>query len=479
MCSIGIYCCTGQNTMDKKRNSFTGSLGFVLAAAGSAVGLGNIWRFPYLAAKDGGGLFLLMYLLLAVTFGFTLLTTEIAIGRKTKQSPLTAYSRVKKGWGWLGVCASLVPVIILPYYCVIGGWVVKYFITYLTGHGAEAAEDGYFTGYITSDVEPIILMIVFLAVVALIIFLGVNKGIESSSKIIMPILILLVVGIAVFSLTISHTDADGVTRTGWEGFKIYVIPDFDGLTVKGFFTVLLDAMGQLFFSLSVAMGIMIAYGSYVKDDAHLGKSINQIEIFDTAVAFLAGAMIIPAVYTFMGTEGMASGPSLMFVSLPKVFAAMGKAGNVIGCLFFAMVLFAALTSAVSVMEAVVSSIMDKFHTSRIKAGILEGCIALVGGIIVCLGYNKLFFDVVLPNGAHAQILDIMDYISNNGLMPVVAIGTCILIGWVVKPKTIVEEVEKSGCKFGRKLLYTVMVKFIAPVLLLILLLKSLGILTGI
>ncbi len=466
--------------MDKKmRNSFTGSLGFVLAAAGSAVGLGNIWRFPYLAAKDGGGFFLLMYLLLAVTFGFTLLTTEIAIGRKTKQSPLTAYSKVKKGWGWLGVCACLVPVIIMPYYCVIGGWVVKYFITYLTGHGAEAAEDGYFTGYIASETEPIVLMAAFLAVVAVIIFMGVNKGIESSSKIIMPILILLVVGIAIFSLTISHTDADGVTRTGWEGFKIYLIPDFDGLTVKGFFTVLLDAMGQLFFSLSVAMGIMIAYGSYVKDDANLGKSINQIEIFDTAVAFLAGAMIIPAVYTFMGTEGMASGPSLMFVSLPKVFAAMGKVGNVIGCMFFAMVLFAALTSAVSVMEAVVSSIMDKFHMSRIKAGIVEGSIALVGGIIVCLGYNKLFFDVVLPNGAHAQILDIMDYISNNGLMPVVAIGTCILIGWVVKPKMIVKEVEKNGCRFGRRHLYTVMVKFVAPVLLLILLLKSLGILTNI
>lgn len=465
--------------MEKKRNSFTGSLGFVLAAAGSAVGLGNIWRFPYLAAKDGGGFFLLMYLVLAVTFGFTLLTTEIAIGRKTKQSPLTAYTKIKKGWGWLGVFACLVPVIIMPYYCVIGGWVVKYFITYLTGHGGEAAVDGYFTDYITSDIEPIILTIVFLAAVAVIIFLGVNKGIESSSKIIMPILILLVVGITVFSLTISHTDAEGVTRTGWEGFKVYVVPNFSGLTVKSFFTVLLDAMGQLFFSLSVAMGIMITYGSYVKDDAHLGKSINQIEIFDTVVAFLAGAMIIPAVYTFMGTEGMASGPSLMFVSLPKVFAAMGKVGNLIGCLFFAMVLFAALTSAVSVMEAVVSSIMDRFHTSRTKAGIIEGSIALVGGIIVCLGYNKLFFDVVLPNGAHAQILDIMDYISNNGLMPVVAIGTCILIGWVVKPKTVVDEVEKSGCKFGRKKLYTVMVKVVAPILLLILLLKSLGILTNI
>ena len=464
-------------SMEKKRNSFTGSLGFVLAAAGSAVGLGNIWRFPYLAAKDGGGLFLVIYLLLAVTFGFTLLTTEISIGRLTKQSPLPAYNKVKKGWGWLGICASLVPVIIMPYYCVIGGWVVKYFIAYLTGHGAETAVDGYFTGYITSDYQPILLMAVFLAVVAFIIFKGVDKGIESSSKIIMPILILLVVGIAIFSLTIKHTDAEGVTRTGWEGFKVYIVPNFDGLTVKGFFTILLDAMGQLFFSLSVAMGIMIAYGSYVKDDANLVKSINQIEIFDTGVAFLAGAMIVPAVFTFMGTDGMGSGPSLMFVSLPKVFAAMGKVGNIIGCLFFAMVLFAALTSAVSVMEAIVACLMDKFHLSRTKAGIIEGIIALVGGIVVCLGYNKLYFDIVLPNGAHAQILDIMDYISNNALMPIVAIGTCVLIGWVVKPKVIIDEVEKTGQKFSRKILYTIMVKFVTPILLIILLLKSLGILT--
>ena len=255
------------------------------------------------------------------------------------------------------------------------------------------------------------------------------------------------------------------------------MPNFDGLTVKGFFTILLDAMGQLFFSLSVAMGIMIAYGSYVKDDANLVKSINQIEIFDTGVAFLAGAMIVPAVFTFMGTDGMGSGPSLMFVSLPKVFAAMGKVGNIIGCLFFAMVLFAALTSAVSVMEAIVACLMDKFHLSRTKAGIIEGIIALVGGIVVCLGYNKLYFDIVLPNGAHAQILDIMDYISNNALMPIVAIGTCVLIGWVVKPKVIIDEVEKTGQKFSRKILYTIMVKFVTPILLIILLLKSLGILT--
>ncbi len=463
---------------EKKRNSFSGSIGFVLAAAGSAVGLGNIWRFPYLAAKDGGGIFLLTYLLLALTFGFTLLTTEVAIGRKTKQSPLTAYAKLEKKWGWLGVLACLVPVIIMPYYCVIGGWVIKYFLVFLTGSGMASAEDGYFGTFITAQYEPMILMVLFLVVVAFIVFCGVDKGIESFSRILMPVLLLLVIGISIFSMTIHYTDGSSVTRTGLQGFLIYIIPDFKGLTLKGFFTVLLDAMGQLFFSLSVAMGIMIAYGSYVRDDANLGKSINQIEIFDTAVAFLAGVMIIPAVFTFMGREGMeASGPSLMFVSLPKVFAAMGKIGGLIGCLFFAMVLFAALTSAVSVMEAVVASFMDKFHMTRIQAAALETVIALAAGIVVCLGYNRLYFDITLPNGAHAQILDIMDYISNNFLMPLVAIATCLLVGWVLKPQIIVEEVEKTGLRMGRKRLYTVMVRYIAPVLLIILLLKSLGILT--
>ena len=281
-----------------KRTSFKGSIGFVLAAAGSAVGLGNIWRFPYLAAKDGGGLFIVIYLILAVSFGFTLLTTEVAIGRKTKQSPLTAYSKLKKGWGPLGVIASLVPILIMPYYCAIGGWVIKYFVAFLTGHGKEAATDNYFTGFITGDYEPMIYMLIFLAAVAFIIYLGVNKGIEASSKILMPILIILVLAIAIFSLTIKHTDGE-TTRTGLQGLKIMVIPNLDHLTFTKVFQVTIDAMGQLFFSLSVAMGIMVAYGSYVSDDAHLPKAINQIEIFDTAVAILAGVMIIPAVFTFM------------------------------------------------------------------------------------------------------------------------------------------------------------------------------------
>lgn len=467
------------STNNESRKTFGGSLGFVLAAAGSAVGLGNIWRFPYLAAKDGGGLFLVVYIILAVTFGFTLLTAEIAIGRKTKQSPLTAYSIVKPGWKPLGVIASLVPVIILPYYVVIGGWVLKFLVAYTVGEGKAAAADTYFTSFITDRREPIIMMLVFLIMVAFVVIRGVNKGIESFSKIIMPVLICLVIIIAGYALTITHTDADGVTRTGLQGLKIYVVPSITGMSIKDIATVVMDAMGQLFFSLSVAMGIMVAYGSYVSDDANLAKSINQIEIFDTFVAFFAGVMIIPVVYTFMGIDGMkASGPSLMFVSLPKVFESMGRFGNILGFLFFAMVLFAALTSAVSVMEAVVSSIIDQFKLSRIKAAVIETVVALLGALAVCFGYNIWYFEIKLPTGSIAQILDIMDYISNNVLMPVTAIGTCILIGWVVKPEYVIEEMEKGeNRKMGRKKLFIIMIKYIAPILLFILFLKSIGLLT--
>jgi len=461
--------------MEKNRHSFSSSLGFVLAAAGSAVGLGNIWRFPYLAAKDGGGLFLVIYLILAVTFGFTLLTTEIAIGRKTRQSPLTAYGELKKGWGGLGIMACIVPMMIMPYYCVIGGWVLKYAVDFMTGDWIKTAADGYFTSFITSDAEPVIYGVIFLAVTCLIIYRGVNKGIEAFSRILMPVLLFLIIGICVFSLTLTHEEG-GVVRTGMQGLKLFVIPRLSGMSASDFLVVLMDAMGQLFYSLSIAMGIMVAYGSYVKDDANLMKSINQIEIFDTGVAVLAGVMIIPAVFVFMGEEGMsASGPGLMFISIPKVFQAMGPAGHIIGILFFVMVLFAALTSSMSILEAIVSSFMDQFGASREKATVIEFFIALFFELLVCLGYNKLYFEFPLPNGVKAQVLDIMDYVSNNILMPIVSIATCILVGWVLKPEFIVDEVTKNGSKFGRKRLFIIMIKYIAPVMLLILFLQSFGV----
>ena len=461
--------------MENNRSSFKGSIGFVLAEAGSAVGLGNIWRFPYLAAKDNGGFFILCYIILALTFGFTLLVTEIALGRKTKQSPLTAYAKINKNFRWLGTLATAVPIIILPYYCAIGGWVIKYFTTFVTGKGVDAAGDNFFTGFIVSEAQPwipLIFMAIFLIVTAVIILGGVNKGIEKMSRILMPILFVLIIGISIFALTLKNPET-GVT--GIDGLKVYLIPNFKELTFKTAFTTIFDALGQLFFSISVAMGIMVAYGSYVEDDTNLMKSVNQIEIFDTLVALLAGLMIVPAVFVFMGKEGMTAGPGLMFIALPKVFAEMGVVGTVVGIVFFVMVLFAAITSSVSIMEAIVASLMDRFGWKRNTSTIIVLVYALITGAVVCLGYNKFYFELPLPNGSVGQILDLMDYVSNNVFMPIVALATCILIGWVAKPKTVIDEATKNGEKFNRKIIYNVTIKVVAPVLLIFLLLQAFGI----
>lgn len=342
-------------TMEKKQNHFSGQLGFVLAAAGSAVGVGNLWRFPYLAAKDGGGLFLIIYFILVLTFGFTLLTSDIAIGRRTHKSAIGAYEQMRPKWKGLGILTFLVPVLIMTYYAVIGGWITKYAVVYVSGQASAAAADDYFTSFITSPVSPVVFALLFMGVTALIVYNGVQNGIEKVSRWMMPVLLVLVVVIACYSLTLSHTNADGQVVTGWQGFLYYLTPNLEGLTVQRFLQILLDAMSQLFFSLSVSMGIMITYGSYVHPEVDLNRAVNQIEIFDTGVAFLAGMMIIPAVYVFSGTEGMGAGPSLMFISLPKVFAAMGRAGTAVGILFFVTAIFATLSSCISVLESITAN----------------------------------------------------------------------------------------------------------------------------
>ena len=460
----------------KKKSGFSGSLGFVMAAAGSAVGVGNLWRFPYLAAKDGGGLFIVVYIALVVTFGFTLLVTDIVIGRKTGKGALKAFRMINPKWDFLGKMTFVVPAIIMTYYGVIGGWIVKYMLVYITGQGGAAAQDGYFTGFITSKISPLVFLFVFMAITSLVVYFGVEKGIEGFSKAIMPALLVIIIGIAIFSLTLSYTDANGVTRTGMQGLAIYLIPNFEGVTFFKFLNILLDAMSQMFFSLSVAMGIMITYGSYVKKDVDLNKSIGYIEIFDTAVALLAGMMIIPAVYVFSGTEGMSAGPSLMFISLPKVFEAMGSIGTVIGFAFFVMTAFAALTSSVSIMETIVSNCMEMFGTDRKKTSLVLAVLYLALSVVVCLGYSIFYFEVTMPNGSVGQLLDIMDYISNSFLMPLIALFTCVLIGWVVKPKWIEEEMETGGYRFGRKALYGIMVKYVVPVIMVVLFMQSTGIL---
>ncbi len=456
----------------KKKGGFTSSIGFILAAAGSAVGLGNIWRFPYLAAKGGGGLFILVYIVLALTFGFTLLTTDLAIGRRTGKSSLNAFGEVSKKWKFIGPLTFIVPCIILTYYCAIGGWVLKYISVYLTGASHAAAQGDYFTSFITSSVSPIVMMLVFLAITAFVVYNGVEKGVEKFSKIVMPGLIIMIIGICIFSLTLSH---DG--RNAIDGLKIYLIPNFEGLTLRKFMTILLDATGQLFYSLSIAMGIMVTYGSYVDKKENLSKSITRIEIFDTGVALLAGLMVIPAVYVFSGTEGLsANGPGLMFVALPQIFDKMNIVGIIAGVVFFVMVAFAALTSSVSIMETIVASIMGKTGKTRKQVSLFVTLAAAIGAVVICLGYNVFYFEFKLPNGTVGQLLDIADYVSNSLLMPLVALFTSVLIGWVVKPKWVIDEMESSGHKFSKKGLYTIVIKYIVPVVMAILFLQALGIL---
>lgn len=439
----------------KIRSSFSGSLGFVLAAAGSAVGLGNLWRFPYLAAKYGGGIFLLVYIILAITFGFTLMITEIAIGRKTRLSPMEAFGSLNKKWDWLGKLATLVPVLILPYYCLIGGWVTKYAATMTVGKVSESAGDDYFTGFISQTGEPIIWFLVFATITAVVVFLGVSKGIEKFSKILMPALFVLTVALTIYVLTREGAGA---------GVAYYLKPDFSKLSIK----TILAALGQLFFSMSLAMGIMVTYGSYVKAEDHIEKSTRRIEIFDTLIAFLAGLMIVPAVFAYSGGDeaALGKGPSLMFITLPKVFNEM-KFGSVVGAAFFLLVLFAALTSSVSVMEAIVAGIDDKFKIGRKKATVICYLYMIAIGVLCSLGFGVLS-NVTIFN---LSILDFLDFVSNSVLMPIVGMMTCILVGFVLKPDLIISEVELNG-PFKMKKFYAVMVKWIAPICIFAILISS-------
>ena len=435
---------------------FSGKLGFVLAAAGSAVGLGNIWRFPYLAARYGGGIFLLVYLILVVSLGFSLMIAEVAIGRKTKLSAIGAFRKLSEKWKFLGYLASVVPIIIFPYYCVIGGWVVKYLLVYATGQGAAAAGDTYFNDYIAKPAEPILWLAVYIGLTAVIVFFGVQKGIEKASRIMMPALVVLTLGVAAYS----------VTRPGaLEGVAYYLIPDFSRFSVN----TVLGAMGQMFYSMSLAMGIMVTYGSYMKREDDLEKSVSQIEIFDTGIAFLAGLMVIPAVFAFSGGDEAAlnQGAGLMFVTLPKVFADAGTLGLVFGGLFFLLVLFAALTSSVSLMETVVSIFQDTFHWSRkfTCTLVMLGCLVLA--LPSSLGYGLL--DWIAPLGF--SLLDFFDFISNSVLMPIVALFTCLFVGWVVKPKLVVDEVKRSS-RFPREKLFVVVIRYVAPICILLVLISS-------
>ena len=438
--------------MSEKRSSFTGKIGFVLSAAGSAVGLGNIWRFPYLADSYGGGIFLLVYIVLAVTFGFALMSAEIALGRKTGLSAIGAFKKLDKRFSFVGYLAALVPIIILPYYSVIGGWIIKYLLAFIMGNGGLAADPAYFDNFIVDPTATLVWFAVFATLTFIVVWFGVEKGIEKASKILMPALVILTVAIAGYVITLPGA---------MKGILYYITPDFSKFSVK----TVLGAMGQLFYSMSLAMGIMITYGSYMRKDVHIESSVKQIEIFDTGIAFLAGLMVIPAVYA-LGDGKVSSGPGLMFKALPMVFDSFAG-GDILGILFFILVLFAAITSSISLMETVVSIFCDKLKASRKVVCILVylGCLLL--GVPSALGYGTLSSVQIIG----MAFLDFFDFISNSVIMPIVAFLTCVFVGYFIKPKTLIEEVELTG-KFKQKVLFTVMIKYIAPIFIVLILLSS-------
>ena len=444
--------------MNHKRSSFSGKLGFVLSAAGASVGLGNIWRFPYLAAKYGGGIFLLIYIILALTFGYTMIIAETSLGRMTKKSPVGAYesfgkSKLLSAGGWIN---AVIPILIVPYYSVIGGWVIKYLFEYLLGHGQALAADDYFSGFISNGFSAEICFLIFTMFTVVIIYMGVRNGIERVSKFMMPILVILSVIIAVYS----------VTRPGaMAGVKYFLVPNLENFS----WMTVVSAMGQMFYSLSIAMGILVTFGSYMKKDTSIEDSTKNVEIFDTAIAIMAGLMIIPAVFAFSGgdPDTLQAGPSLMFITLPKVFAGMGF-GTGTGILFFLLVLFAAVTSSIALPESAVSTFEDELHWSRKKATVFMTVVMIFLGTLSCLGYGPLAGITVIG----MQFLDFFDFLTNSVMMPIAAIATCLLVSRVIGVEKIENEVTEGGHPFKRKVIFQFMIKYLCPIFAAIILVSS-------
>ena len=441
------------------RAAWSGKAGFILAGAASAVGLGNLWRFPTLAAKYGGGMFILTYFILAFTFGISLLLLETALGRHTRQSVIGAFSTLNKRWKFAGILAALVPFIITPYYCIIGGWVTKYLVSYVTEAPGAIAAEGFFGGFITDPVFTYVFMIVFMLLCIGVVALGVKNGIEKANMIMMPLLLVMAIGISVFVL---------MQPGAREGAAYYLIPDFSKFSPD----LVINALGQMFYSLSLAMGIMVTYGSYLEKKESLSESVMSIAGFDLIVSFLAGLMIVPAAFVVLGLgDGgtMSAGPSLMFVTLPEVFVNMGSTAQIIGIVFFVLVLFAAATSAISLIEACTSIIQDGTHWSRGKSLFACAVFVIAAGCFINAGYNALIW--IEPLGPGTKLLDFFDFISNSVMMPIVALLTCIFVGWIVNPKVVIDEVRASS-KFRGAGAWTLMIKYIAPVLVIAILVAN-------
>ena len=452
--------------INKKRGSFSGKIGFILAASGSAVGLGNLWRFPYLAAQYGGGIFVLCYVLLAALFGFTLLMLEIAIGRYTGKSVIGAFTKLNKKFKWFGYVCVIVPILIVPYYCVIGGWVLKFLWAFITGDSAligateYSQTDSYFFEFTSNVWQPLIFFLIFAVITIVIICFGVQKGLEKMSKILMPILAILAVGLMIFVLC---------QGGALDGAVFFLKPDFSKFSFK----TVLGALGQLFYSMSLAMCIMITYGSYMKKKVKIPSSSASIAIFDSGFAIVAGLIIIPAIFAFSSTDPTLvlskDGPSLMFKQLTLVFNNIpGVGGRIIGIIFFMLVFFAAVTSSISLVEAIVAVLCEDGRMRRIIACTLVFGVVLVLGVLSSLGNGVLDFIKI----GDKSILDMFDFFANNILMPIIAIITCVICGYFID-KTIIPKEIGLDKKPLANLYFNVVVKYVAPICILAILVSGL------
>ena len=387
-----------------------------------------------------------------------MIVAETSIGRMTGKSPVGAFHSFGKAkWlsfgGWIN---AIIPILIVPYYSVIGGWVIKYLFEYVTGHAGTVAADGYFSSFISSGAATEICFLIFVFITLAIIFAGVRNGIERVSKFMMPVLVVLSVVIAVYS----------VSRPGAiAGVKYFLIPNVENFS----WMTVVSAMGQMFYSLSIAMGILITFGSYMKKDVSIAGSTKNVEIFDTAIAIMAGLMIIPAVFAFSGgdPDALQAGPALMFITLPKVFANMGF-GTAVGILFFLLVLFAAVTSSIALTESAVSTFEDELGWNRKKATLVLAVIMVSLGSLSCLGYGPLANVTIIG----MQFLDFFDFMTNSVMMPIAAIATCLLVSKVVGVDKLEKEITKDGQPFRRKKIFCFMIKYLCPFFAAIILISS-------
>ena len=438
--------------MENKKNTFASGVGFILSAAGSAIGLGNLWAFPYKTAANGGAAFVLMYVICVLLIGFVTMLCEFHIGRRAAANPVTAYKKVNKNIGWFGLIGVLIPAFIICYYSVLGGYTVKYTLNSFSGNA------GILGSFSTNIGEVILFTAIFIVLALVIIMGGVKDGIEKMSKVLMPVLFLILASVAVYSLCLGEGVRDGL--------DFYLNPDFSSVT----FSSVLAAMGQAFFSLSLGMGTMISYGSYTGREINIVKSTGMICIFDTFVALLSGLAIFPAVAHFdPSLLENAQGLTLMFSILPEVFNSMGAFGQIISFFFFAMVAIAALTSVVSLVEVVTQFILQRFKVNRSRAalGVVLVCFAVSLPVGMSLGTVAIAGESGISIFG-MDLLTFFDEVTNTVLMPVCAFFACLVIGWIIKPKNAIAEIEESGTPFGflRKI-FPIMVRFVTPLLIIV------------